>query len=451
MISHAAGESRPSAAFGRRSAFLAAMVPLAIGPLFVSGVIAAPPTAQKHLIALAVIAAWTWRLALVRRASIAVRGCEIWVGVYAAFLLLSVILSPERGISLRAAFLPLILIGYYFLLVETLSHLPAQRRIVSLVLVVGVVVSLLGVLQYLGIDPLRYVEERATEKAVVLSTLGNPNYVASFLGPICLLAGILAVDERRGAAATTKRVLLAATLFLMLGCIVMAGARGVWLGLTTAAGFLIVVLALRGRNIVSAMWKYLGRVWMAALALALVLTGFLLVPNPLLKSRFDLARRLTSSREIHTRLLYWAVAAEMIRDRPLLGIGYGRFSTTFWHRAAEMTQRPENAPYREYLMRTQTLPPGEAHNEYIETAAEMGLIGLAAFLGMVCWFVLSALRPVFTRDSVSGPRRARILLLVAALIVILVDSLFSFPLQLPASGLLFWTLLAMIRSSAVVL
>ena len=187
-----------------------------------------------------------------------------------------------------------------------------------------------------------------------------------------------------------------------------------------------------------------GRVvFVVAVAVAV---GLVASPASPLRGQLDVADRLASKKEVNSRLFYWTVASRMIAREPLLGVGYHRFSTTFWQEVIDMLQDPDNAVYRGYLLRSRGNLPGEAHNEYIEIAAEMGLVGLAAFLGMVLWFGVSGWRRLAGGGDLSGEKRARVLWLMCALAVTLIDAMFSFPLQLPVSGIVFWTILALLRA-----
>jgi putative inorganic carbon (HCO3(-)) transporter len=80
----------------------------------------------------------------------------------------------------------------------------------------------------------------------------------------------------------------------------------------------------------------------------------------------------------HDRWLMWQAALGMIRDRPWLGHGVNTFM----------------ANYLAYWVGGERFPR-YAHNCYLQVAAETGLIGLSAFLGLlgaVFWRVLAGVR-----------------------------------------------------------
>ena len=100
----------------------------------------------------------------------------------------------------------------------------------------------------------------------------------------------------------------------------------------------------------------------------------------------DLRRRLLSVSS-SGRGDYWHVAAEMVREEPLLGHGAGSFESEW------LLQRPVAFHAR------------DAHNLYLETLAELGPLGLALLLGMLA-LPLLALRYVRRRALVPAAAAA---------------------------------------------
>src|SRR5262249_44305318 len=67
------------------------------------------------------------------------------------------------------------------------------------------------------------------------------------------------------------------------------------------------------------------------------------------------------------RLAHWIAGLRMFAAHPLLGVGAGNYS----------------AAYAAYAFRAWPEPLGNAHNYYINVAAETGICGLLAFLAVV--------------------------------------------------------------------
>jgi len=92
------------------------------------------------------------------------------------------------------------------------------------------------------------------------------------------------------------------------------------------------------------------------------------------------------------RLLFWGVGFEMLRERPLLGVGANNYEAAFPEARARFAERHPDSPL---VAMTEQLLVVYAHNEYVQMAAELGAVGLALFLlfaaALACTF-LRALR-----------------------------------------------------------
>jgi O-antigen ligase len=178
---------------------------------------------------------------------------------------------------------------------------------------------------------------------------------------------------------------------------------------------------------------------------AAIFIGLLIVlsPIPFFKLQFNISQRLFASKEISARFYYWLIALEMIKNHLLLGVGYGNFNALFWEVVSNFQRQPENAFYRFILEEhIRGVSPGYVHNDYLQIAAESGLLGLGAWFGL--WSVLLCQAWQTAKRAASKPR---ILLFSAALLAYFVgfavDGLFNFPVQIPVSGFVFWLLLGM--------
>jgi O-antigen ligase len=182
----------------------------------------------------------------------------------------------------------------------------------------------------------------------------SPNSVAIFLeAPFAIAAGFaLYSDDRkeRGVAAICLVFLLAALLLTL--------SRAAWL--TLAALTLVAVITMPNL-----------RVKLAILGGALV-GGFAVAQIPYVHQR--LARQLDFSFKENTfegRLQIWSDTLRMLRDRPIFGTGLRGYEKVM-------------TPY----MTGNRLPELYPHNLFLAMWAELGLLGLVAFvvlLGMLLW------------------------------------------------------------------
>lgn len=94
------------------------------------------------------------------------------------------------------------------------------------------------------------------------------------------------------------------------------------------------------------------------------------------------------------RLNEWRAAWTSIQERPLLGLGHGGFIA----RSNALVRRTPGVDLRRFRIRNEGL---RAHSVYIETAAELGAVGLALLLGLLTSTAL-ALRRAMLRARAAG-------------------------------------------------
>jgi putative inorganic carbon (HCO3(-)) transporter len=155
--------------------------------------------------------------------------------------------------------------------------------------------------------------------------------------------------------------------------------RGAWLGL--AIGLLLAVAVGRPRALIF-------------LPLVTVLL-YLALPQPMMQrvsTTFNLHD--TSTRE---RLAMFGSGVEMVHQHPVLGLGPGLVQPAF----AEY--RSDDAPMR--------IP--HLHNNVIQIAAERGMAGLLAYLGILTAFCMHAGRTLRTASATSRPAVVGCLMAVA--------------------------------------
>lgn len=236
--------------------------------------------------------------------------------------------------------------------------LPGRERAAALDALAGAgaLTAAVGIVQYLFGRQIfsRYaVEERSvtftTER--VFSTFGNPIFFAGFL--ILTLPPVVAeLAACLGALRPRRALLFGGVAVLELVALTLTASRGAVLGL--AAGLFFLVLALphaRGRLI-----------GLTAAAAALVAAVGIARP--------ELIRHLLTGGD-PGRLLMWRTAVAMWSKAPALGVGLGQFALRY------------------PCVQLAVASPGEvgfgvnavhAHNDYLETAAELGVPGLLLFL-----------------------------------------------------------------------
>lgn len=269
------------------------------------------------------------------------------------------------------------------------------ERLISTAILTSLPVSLYGVLQKYGIDPIPWGGDVTTR---VASHMGNSIFVAAYLIMVFPLSAgrivqsfsaILKDDEGLGRhiARSTVYIFIAA---LQLIAIYFSQSRGPFLGLLAGSFFLFILLSLHWRK----RWLVTG-----VAIVGIVVGAFLVMVNiqggPLESirtapwvGRFSQVFNM-ENRNSKTRILIWEGAAEMVAPhdpleypdghtdpfnfiRPLLGYG-----PETMHMAYNPFYPPELAHVEK-----RNASPDRSHNETWDSLVITGGLGLAAYLGL---------------------------------------------------------------------
>ncbi|MBI3585457.1 MAG: O-antigen ligase family protein [Nitrospinae bacterium] len=131
------------------------------------------------------------------------------------------------------------------------------------------------------------------------------------------------------------------------------------------------------------------------------------------------------------RLLMWRTAGEMIKDKPVSGIGMGMYKVKFFEYRDKVFDK---IPYFGVYEKAE-----QAHNEYLQIWAEMGTIGIVA----VIWLIIGYLTYTF-KSKIQNPKsKIKIIGLTSGVIAILIDAIGSFPFHIAPSAVLTVVLIAL--------
>jgi O-antigen ligase len=209
---------------------------------------------------------------------------------------------------------------------------------------------------------------------------GDPNFFAAYQVLAVPLVLVMAGEARN----PRVRIALWLAVLIAVGSVLTTLSRG---GLIALVTVVVLTLALPSRSL----FRSPGQKASATLAVLLVgAIGFASVSSTFLpRLRSPLGQGGGSG-----RLVLWAGALTAVKERPLTGIGYGSFQAV----SDALVLRTPGVSLQAY-----DLPPqGQVvHNAYLGAAAEIGLPGLALFLGLLVSTARS-LRRTATRASALG-------------------------------------------------
>jgi O-antigen ligase len=221
--------------------------------------------------------------------------------------------------------------------------------------------------------------------------------------------------------------LLTMTIFGLFS-IVFTLSRGAWLGLIPMLIYILywVIFYLTKNNFIKINFKKAVTIGM----LALIVLGILL----LLILPEDVKRRVRnikfSSTTVQVRFTIWKGALNMIKKRPVTGYGTGTFQLNF----------PKNRPDY-YSTKTVSNNTINTHSEYLQTAANTGIIGLFLFLAIGVYFVIANIK--YLKNVQNFKNFFFALALGSAIIAVLIHSLWSVSMRFTSTVIYFYIFLGL--------
>lgn len=337
-------------------------------------------------------------------------------------------LSPVKA----AAFTGWAKLTLYLLLFALTARIVRSPRIrswlITLYLHVALIVSIYGIRQkFFGVKALATWNDPTStlaQETRVFSYLGNPNLLADYLIPAVILSLMATfVWQRRIPKA------LAITMFIAnCACLYYTGSRGGWIGLVVALAALVVLLRYWWAEYLPRFW----RTWLLPIIggsfVSLLVLGMLFLEPLRLRVLSIFAGREDSSNNF--RINVWLAVIDMIRDRPILGIGPGN---TAFNKVYPLYQQPKYTALSAYSI-------------FLEIAVEAGLIGLTCFL----WFLIVTFNQGWIqlqRLRKTGNRQGFWLIgAIATLLGILAHNTVDTVWYRPEINTLWWLMVALIAS-----
>jgi O-antigen ligase len=273
---------------------------------------------------------------------------------FLAYALVNVIwISPVTWLGWRDWFGWAQMIAVFWVVLNGVRS-PAPQRLLFFVLVgLGLIGVLMACYQsFVNADWQMLGGPRGPYHGRGSGSFGMPNSLAGLL--ILVLPALAALSFRRSATAMERVWWGWLTLILAFG-LVLTISRGAWLALALAVvGW--PLWAVRGR------WSRRIRIAGLVLASVAVIGGVIYAKSPEVRKRFT--QLALDAGEI-TRPIIWRAAWSLFREQPLTGTGAGSFDVLFER-------------YRPERFRDRTL---WAHNDYLNTLSDYGLIGFSLFFG----------------------------------------------------------------------
>ena len=353
---------------------------------------------------------------------------HIAVAVYWGVMLLATALSPVRAAAV-SGLVKLTLNILLFLLIARVARQPRARGLLILGYILTTLpVAIYGLRQYFfGATALATwvdVNSAVANVTRVYSFLGNPNLLAGYLIPGVMLSGVAVFAWPRWVPKALA--LLAAGLNTL--CLILTLSRGGWVGFLIA-GFVLLTLLVQYWSIwFTPFWRRWALPVLLGGAAAVVVLGVLSVSSLRARVLSMFVGRADSSNNF--RMNVWAAVIDMIRARPILGIGPGNDA---FNAVYPLFQRPRYTAL-------------SAYSVFLEVLVEAGIVGLVAFLWLLLvifhqgWVQLQRLRE--TQDQ----QGYWLMGAIASLTGILGQGIADTVMYRPQISTLWWMAIALVAS-----
>ncbi|MBI3881360.1 MAG: O-antigen ligase family protein [Verrucomicrobia bacterium] len=354
-----------------------------------------------------------------------------------AFVLYAVVRYLQADIEYAARFELVRVLVYaviFFALLNNATHREAPQVVSFALLAVAMGIAAYGIYQWATESNTVWGFARPAGYAKRGSgTFICPNHLAGFLELLAPLGLAYVVGGRIGHLA--KILIAYATLVLLAGIAVTVSRAG-WIA--AGAGLVVFLLA--------ALREPRYRLPALLLTVALAATAVIFsMRSDYLQRRLEKISDTEWESSGGIRLNIWKAAVKMWQTSPWVGVGPAHF----------------DARFREFRPETVQPRPLYVHNDYLNTLADWGVVGLALVLATVAltgWGVVRSWkflqRPPnldFTakrgeRNRQHSNRAAFVLGASAGVFALLVHSFFDFNMQIPANAILAIALLALLAS-----
>ncbi len=348
---------------------------------------------------------------------------------------LSLIWSNNFFVSLKE--LPLFLAGplLYFVITNNIYAERQISRILNILLIIGGLFGIYGILQYRGIDLSLWIRNIGRQQ--VFGLFGNVNFFAEYLIiPLPIAVSLFFASQNK-----FKKILLLVAILAMGTSLTVTFTRSSYLGFGVSLIFMaILFMTLQGKSFIKDNKKF----FIIILVAIIIITLLFIIPNPFnksgtiiykIKSRISVSQFIQNSYTIRSRIANWKFTTLMIKDNPLLGSGIGTYKYNSLRYQARFLEQGQNRSIYPYVFATKT------HNEYLQLWAELGIVGLGIFIWLIISYFYYGLR--FIKRVKSRYKQGIIIGLMGAVVAVLIDGIFGFPLHLPATIVLFWLALAL--------
>jgi O-antigen ligase len=347
-------------------------------------------------------------------------GANLPILLFLGIVTVSTGLSTHREISAQELLRIGVGVLLYFVVAYQFRRVHHLAKLIDTLLYLAIVSALIGFAHYAT-----SAEPEATGQ------FGDHQLFGSFLMlllPICVVTAVTETRRNRQLAAQIATVLTGT-------CLLLAQARGAWLGSVTAIATMVLLSLVNTKQ--RSKWMARKHEWVLPIMLVVASLGFFLTIAPWTHKVQARAASMTtgsaaSEYSLENREARWTGTAQMIADHPL-GVGPGMYPYLqygYTHAGNKLSFGSHSNSLGE-----------QAHNLWLQTAAELGIPGALLLLAIVVTFFITGAQQVqrMHRDF----RRNVLIGSLGATVGFAVDAMFSPSWQFGNITMFLWLTMGM--------
>ncbi|GFZ30515.1 ligase [Clostridium zeae] len=326
--------------------------------------------------------------------------------IFLGIMVLSALYATDKSLAIKESIRFFTYIVTMYLVSQCFDEREKERVIFTLIFTTFIV-SILGIIQYFtGIGAEMHIYSSARPR--IQATLDNPNTLGAFQVLMLFpLVSLMRVKQKN----ITLKISIIITTVLCFSNIVMSMSRSALIGLGVG---IILLIFIFGKRIL----------------ILIVPIGAVLFTMPSALSRI---KQITDKTQNDSRIKIWNVAAKMIKDHPIGGVGNGNFITNYPKYVKMYPQFKEEG--------VDVFP---SHNSYLKVGSELGVIGELSFIVILLLILREAF--YFIKNKGESLNSFFIEGFVVGLIPFLVMNCFDNILFVPKVATYFWIIVAILFS-----
>ncbi len=301
----------------------------------------------------------------------------------------------------------------YFLIVSNIRIEKQLKHIITLSIISAMIISIYGILQEFGIadDP---------SYGRIYSTLGNPIYVGTFLSLVFPLSLFLFLSQEN------FKPFVGVTIIILYTCLLLSYSRTAYISFLISIFFFLIFI---NKKIIFNNRKSLLIIFTVLITITVILS--LTKKIPIEGEPISVAERSVSIKTLSTieRLKAWKIALKICRDYKFIGSGVDTFNLI-------SLKYREPTEYIKFNLKDDT--PYKAHNEFLEIAANSGLLGFFTYLLIFIVFFKKAYN-LYRFNTTNIYIQLLIVSISSSIVAYLIQSMFIF--NTVANVSYFWILL----------